>query len=181
MLRKIVRSKITWSVLTLFAIALVAFVYWFAPHKLFIDTTVEEAAPTVAVPAAAPGTPAPSAPAAPQVLARGDFISHEHATTGTVVLLRLPDGNRVVRLENLDTSDGPDLRVWITDAPVLEGKDGWFVFDDGAYQELGKLKGNKGSQNYDLPASVDVAKLNSVTIWCDRFNVSFGAALLRSA
>ena len=36
MLRKIVRSKITWSVLTLFAIALVAFVYWFAPHKLFI-------------------------------------------------------------------------------------------------------------------------------------------------
>ena len=120
MLRKIVRSKITWSVLTLFAIALVAFVYWFAPHKLFIDTTVEEAAPTVAVPAAAPGTAAPSAPAGPQVLARGEFISHEHATTGTVVLLQLPDGNRVVRLENLDTSDGPVL-AWLYVMDAFEG------------------------------------------------------------
>ncbi|MDX6760123.1 MULTISPECIES: DM13 domain-containing protein [Streptomyces] len=76
------------------------------------------------------------------------------------------------------TSNGPDLRVWLTDAPVKEGKEGWHVFDDGKYVSLGKLKGNKGDQNYPIPADVQLADYTSVTIWCDRFDVSFGAAEL---
>ena len=46
---------------------------------------------------------------------------------------------------------------------------------------LGKLKGNQGNQNYEIPATVDLAKLSSVSLWCDRFDVSFGAAELQSA
>jgi hypothetical protein len=64
-------------------------------------------------------------------LASGELISHEHATRGAVRILRLPDGSRVLRLENLDTSNGPDLHVWITDAAVIRGSTGWHVFDDG--------------------------------------------------
>ncbi|WUJ83086.1 DM13 domain-containing protein [Streptomyces sp. NBC_00377] len=56
------------------------------------------------------------------------------------------------------------------------GKAGWHVFDDGKYVSLGKLKGNKGSQNYALPSDVDWSSYSSVSIWCDRFDVSFGAA-----
>ena len=92
--------------------------------------------------------------------------------------MELADGSHVVRLENLDTSNGPDLRVLLTDAPVQEGRAGWRVFDDGEYVSLGKLKGNKGSQNYVLPDDVDPARYTSVSIWCDRFDVSFGAAEL---
>ncbi|HQZ86482.1 MAG TPA: DM13 domain-containing protein, partial [Actinomycetota bacterium] len=55
------------------------------------------------------------------------------------------------------------------------------VFDKGAYVSLGKLKGNQGNQNYEIPATVDLAKLSSVSLWCDRFDVSFGAAELQSA
>jgi len=84
----------------------------------------------------------------------------------------------VLRLENLDTSSGPDVHVWLTDAPVKPGKDGWDVFDDGKYLDTGKLKGNKGNQNYPLPAGTDLAGYTSVRLWCDRFNVSFGAAEL---
>ena len=116
---------------------------------------------------------------ATRLLASGEFVSHEHRTTGSVRVVGLPDGRRVLRIEDLDTSNGPDLQVWITDAPVKPGRDGWFVFDDGRYVELGRLKGNKGSQNYDLPASVDLRQLDSLSIWCDRFNVSFGAVQLR--
>lgn len=58
------------------------------------------------------------------------------------------------------------------------GAGGWFVFDDGAYESLGKLKGNKGAHNYPLPAGLDPAAFTSVSIWCDRFDVSFGAAEL---
>jgi hypothetical protein len=130
-------------------------------------------------PAQVPSTSAASAPQEkPAVLATGELISHEHATSGSVRILRAADGSLVLRLENLDTSNGPDLRVWITDAPVLPGKDGWGVFDDGEYVSAGKLKGNKGSQNYALPAGFDLAAYKSVSIWCDRFNVSFGAAEL---
>lgn len=157
--------------------------YWFQPWKLWQDKTVEEALPaagrTSAPPAAAPSPADSTSPApGPKTLAGGDLISHEHATSGTVKLVRLADGSHVVRLENLDTSNGPDLRVWLTDAPVKEGKAGWHVFDDGAYVSLGKLKGNKGSQNYVVPEDVDLSRYSSVSIWCDRFDVSFGAAEL---
>ena len=102
--------------------------YWFQPWKLWQDETVQEALPgvadTSAPPAAAPSeeTLAPPSPATgPQTLASGELISHEHATSGTVKLVRLADGSHVVRLENLDTSNGPDLRVWLTDAQVKPG------------------------------------------------------------
>lgn len=162
--------------------------YWFQPWKLWQDETVEEALPQV-VSSSAPPVPATSdepsrspAPApGPHMLASGDLISHEHETSGTVKLVRLADGTHVVRLENLDTSNGPDLRVWLTDAPVKRGQAGWRVFDDGEYVSLGKLKGNKGSQNYALPEGVDPSAYSSVSIWCDRFDVSFGAAELELA
>ncbi|MEU9860144.1 DM13 domain-containing protein [Streptomyces sp. NPDC047971] len=151
--------------------------FWFQPWKLWQDETVREALPTTA-PAPDAGAPSPSVPEEPRTVARGSLISHEHATTGTVKLIRLPDGTHTVRLEGLETSNGPDLRVWLTDAPVKEGVAGWRVFDDGKYVSLGKLKGNRGDQNYAVPAGVDPSGFSSVTIWCDRFDVSFGAARL---
>ncbi|MFD6415336.1 DM13 domain-containing protein [Streptomyces sp. NPDC060194] len=168
--------------------------YLFQPWKLWQDETVREALPAAATPTPRPAQPTGSAsaaaspaasadapsqePAGPETLAAGELISHEHRTTGAAAVLRLPDGSRTLRLEGLDTSNGPDLHVWITDAPVKEGRAGWSVFDDGRYRSLGKLKGNKGDQNYALPADLDLSAYTSVTIWCDRFNVSFGAAEL---
>jgi hypothetical protein len=151
--------------------------YWYQPWKLVVDERVNEPPPT----AAATPSGETSRAAAPQILAAGEFISHEHTTTGTVQVLRLADERLVLRLEDLDTSNGPDLKVWLTDAPVLEGREGWKVFDEGAYVSLGKLKGNKGSQNYDLPADTpltDLTALTSVSVWCERFGISFGAAAL---
>lgn len=159
--------------------------YWFKPWTLWQNETVREALPAVSLTPTASAQPEassrPSAPAGPQTIASGELISHEHTTTGTVKIVRLADGSHTLRLENLDTSNGPDLHVWLTDAPVTEGKAGWGVFDDGTYVSLGKLKGNKGDQNYAVPADVDLSGYTSVSIWCDRFNVSFGAAALAKA
>ncbi|MCX5405666.1 DM13 domain-containing protein [Streptomyces sp. NBC_00335] len=157
--------------------------YWFQPWKLWQDATVNEALPAAAPTATATAAaPEPTrSPVTPQTLAQGTLISHEHTTTGTAKLIRLPDGSHTLRLENLDTSNGPDLRVWLTDAPVKEGTAGWRVFDDGKYVSLGKLKGNKGDQNYAIPADVNPSDYGSITIWCDRFDVSFGAAALTRA
>lgn len=55
------------------------------------------------------------------------------------------------------------------------------MFDDGKHVSLGKLKGNKGDQNYAIPEGLNLSDYSSVTIWCDRFDVSFGAAELAGA
>jgi hypothetical protein len=128
-----------------------------------------------------PADPTPEAKPERVVSAEGAFISHEHGTTGQARIITLADGSRVLRLVDLDTSNGPDLKVWLAAAPVIEGEDGWFVFDDDEYLDLGPLKGNKGSQNYPIPDGVDISDLTSVSIWCDRFSVSFGAAELVAA
>ncbi|WP_328452862.1 DM13 domain-containing protein [Amycolatopsis sp. NBC_00438] len=173
------------GVLVAVLVAVAAGLYWFQPWQLWVDETVQETLPSGA-PASQPPIPestssAPaSQPAAPAEVATGTLISHEHQTTGTVRVLRAADGSFLLRLEDLATSSGPDVHVWLTDAPVRPGKDGWDVFDDGKYLDAGKLKGNKGNQNYSLPAGTDLAGYTSVSLWCDRFNVSFGAAELTS-
>lgn len=188
-IKRILRHPATWAVgavaVGAFAIAL----YLFQPWRLFTTVEVDEALPApaaAATPAATgpsvapPATVAasPAAPAGPRVLLSGTFISHEHDTTGRARVLQLPDGERILRIENLDTSDGPDLRVWLSDQQVRPGD--WHAFDDGKWVELGALKGNKGNANYAIPASADLDELTSVTIWCRRFSVSFGAAALMS-
>jgi hypothetical protein len=151
--------------------------YWFQPWKLFTDTTVADTLTNVAPSQAAP-TSAP-APDAAVVVRQGAFITHEHDTSGTVRLIRNPDGSHQLEFAGLVTSDGPDLRVWLTDQEVKPGTAGWRVFDDGRYVELGELKGNRGDQVYVIPAGVDPESFRSVSIWCKRFSVSFGAAELR--
>jgi hypothetical protein len=154
----------------------------FQPWRLVTDKVVDEALPSAApISTHSSSTAAPTISVAPkktQTLLTGQLITHEHETSGTVAVLELPDGSRVLRIENLDTSDGPDLKVWLSDAEVVAGRAGWHVFDDGRYRSLGSLKGNHGNQNYPVPADVRLEGFRSVVIWCDRFNVSFGAARL---
>lgn len=151
------------------------------PWRLFTDSTVDEAPPTSANPnprisvdpETSPTTPSSSAPPQDMVLAMGDFEDAEHSTTGTAAVLVLADGRRYVRIENLATSDGPDLHVWLTDQP--SGGD-WSSYDDSRYVRLGELKANNGNQNYRIPDDTRLDGLRSVVIWCDRFNVAFGTA-----
>jgi hypothetical protein len=170
--RRLLRRRLTWIVLAAGMVLVVVGALVFEPWKLFVDQRVEEAPP------AAAAAPVGGAPADQVVLARGQLISHEHESSGSVVVYRLADGSRVLRVEGLRTSNGPALHVWLADAPVVEGSAGWYVFDDGRYVDLGELKGNIGSSNYLIPPDVDLAALPSVSIWCARFHVSFAAARL---
>jgi hypothetical protein len=168
-----------WLTAALVVVALAAFVLvWFQPQKLFIDDEVSEALPSVAAPpaeeqGAGAGSGAPtSAPAEPVDLATGSFVSREHETVGTARVVRLPDGQVIVRLEGFETSNGPSLYVYLSRNPA-EGTEG--AFDD-EFVDLGVLKGNVGDQNYVVPQGVDAAGFTSVVIWCDRFDAAFGAA-----
>ena len=162
-----------------FVVVLVsAGLYWFQPWKLVTAKTVNDAVPAVDASGTRPAVVGPTATPAATLVARGDLVSHEHTTSGQVELIRLADGRHQLILRDLSTSDGPDVRVWLTDRHVIAGSEGWHIFDDGRYLEVGRLKANHGTQVYDVPAGTDVNAFRSVTIWCKRFAVSFGAAEL---
>jgi len=157
----------------------------FQPWLLWVDQRVEQALPgaPTSTGEAAPAGQAPGlAPAAPQftLLSAGAFVSAEHPTTGRALIMQGVDGSRLLRLEELDTSNGPDLHVWLSDRP--SGGDcagcpaSWGSYDDGAWIPLGPLQGNQGNQNYPVPDDAELAGMLSVVIWCDRFDVAFGTA-----
>jgi hypothetical protein len=113
-----------------------------------------------------------------RALAAGRFHSVAHETRGTATLQDVGGGRRVLRLSEFATSNGPDVRVYLVAA--TDAKDNETVTKAG-FVELGKLKGNQGDQNYDVPDDLDLSKYRAVTIWCRRFSVNFATAPLTPA
>jgi hypothetical protein len=161
-------------------LALIAFVIlWFQPQKLFVEETIDEALPGVERNTDKTGGAAndeTTEGAEPKTLAAGEFRSLDHATAGTASILELPNGSRYLRFEDLETSNGPDLRVYLSEIPA--GGDSFAYGDD--FVDLGALKGNRGNQNYELPEDLDLSPYKSAVIWCRRFTVGFGVAPLES-
>ncbi len=168
-----VRWRVLLGAAVLAGLALAAGVAYFQPQKLFINQRVDEANPAAT---AAQGQGRQASPVArPEtVLSSSKLQSLEHQSSGTVVLIELSGGGRVLRLENLATSNGPDLRVYLSTTPASSDWHGY----DRDYVDLGALKGNLGNQNYALPEGVDLARYRSAVIWCRQFSVGFAVAPL---
>lgn len=113
-------------------------------------------------------------PTEPQIIveASGTFIDRSHPTEGSALVLGDGSGQRFLRFEDFRTDNGPDLNVYLSAAPP-DAPAGEF---DNDFVDLGDLKGNVGSQNYEIPASLDLDHYSTVAIWCVRFSVVFGAA-----
>lgn len=148
----------------------------FEPWRAFNSSVVHESLPRAEAPTSS--ATASSAPPTPRAHPVGAFVDAEHDTSGTARIIELADGRRFLRLEDLDTSDGPDLHVWLSDR---RPGGSWFKYDDGEHLRLGKLKATRGDQNYEIPAGADLSRYVSAVIWCDRFNVAFGAAPIAPA
>lgn len=114
----------------------------------------------------------------PTTLSSGRFHSNAHQTSGLATVYRLPDGRRVLRLTQFATSNGPDVRVYLVAAGDVQGE---AAAKQAGFVDLGALKGNIGDQNYTIPLDLDLSKYRSVSIWCRRFSVNFGAAPLDAA
>jgi len=138
------------SVTSLVAIAAIA-VFTISPY--FYDVTVDEALPSASA----------ELPAG-KFIGSGDGI---HDAEGDVHIIELDDGSRYLRFENFKSTNGPDLFVYL-------------ATDDNAsdFVNLGRLKGNVGNQNYEIPEGVDLSKYNKVLVWCKAFSVLFGSAEL---
>lgn len=150
-------------IMVVLAVAIVAIAGWYAfrPERLVIDQKVNEQFPT--------------ASAASNKLASGQFHSGAHETKGTATVFQLADGKKTLRLTDFATSNGPDVHVYLVAADDAKDND---AVTNAGFVDIGSLKGNIGDQNYDLPADADLTKYRAVTIWCKRFSVNFGTAPL---
>ena len=129
--------------------------------------TVVEVFPT-AMPAA--GAPSASVAPAPAKLATAALRGIDHRAEGTVSLYKRADGLVFVGLEDVNIQPGPDYDVYLVPGGDKRGKDGGVKLDD--------LRGNKGTQFYDVPASVSVGGKGewTVLVWCQTFAVPIANA-----
>ena len=112
-----------------------------------------------------------------ETLETGTFHGQVHNTSGRATIYREAGGKLVLRLTHFQTSNGPDVHViLIADKDADDNAN--FLKSGTERVELGVLKGNEGDQNYDIPAGTDLAKFQTVSIYCERFNANFGAAPL---
>ena len=164
--------------LCLIAVLFLGFIwYWFRPELLLIDHVVSEKFPDSSSEKTSVLDES-RAKASSMVLAQGTFRSVAHDTTGTATVHRLVNGERVLRLTDFSTSNGPDVRIILIAA--ADASDSATV-TRSAIVELGKMKGNQGDQNYVVPSDVDLERYRAVTVWCHRFSVNFGTAPLNFA
>ena len=125
------------------------------------------AAPTTAAPASPVTTTA--APAQPVRLAVGSFRGVDHRASGTVALYQRADGRFVVGLEDFDIQPGPDYDVYLVPGADKE--------DRGDGTRLDDLRGNRGTQFYDVPPGIDLARGTwTVLVWCQTFAVPVATA-----
>src|SRR5215469_1312928 len=113
-----------------------------------------------------------------QVLASGTFHSGAHQSAGQASVLQLAEGKRVLRFTNFQTSNGPDVRVYLVATTDASDND---TVKKAGFVEVGSLKGNIGDQNYEIPSDLDLNKYRAATIWCKRFSVNFATAPLSAS
>jgi hypothetical protein len=118
-------------------------------------------------------TAAAEEPTGPRMLASGGFGSRNRYTvTGEATVYELEDGSRTLRLEPFESTNGPDLYVYLTASDHADDDDALAA----DFVDLGVLLGNIGSQNHQIPDDLDLGTYDTVVIWCERFTVAFGAA-----
>lgn len=179
------------------AVAAIIGFFLFRPDKLFADDPVDESlaeAFTTTTGSAGITTPPPTnetttsvarATTAPEetttsqavspepvAISTGSFYGIDHRASGTATVYE-QNGQFVLRLEDdTDIQNGPDLYVWVLPGDTYEGG------TPAEYLDLGKLKGNIGGQNYELPGDFDPDQHRFVLIWCLRFAVPFAGTPL---
>ena len=90
-----------------------------------------------------------------------------------MLLVRSPDGEAVLRFQDYEVRNGPDLFIYLTPDPDGD------VHADGAI-ELGDIKATRGFVNYDVLGDVDLSTFRAAVIYCKAFSVTFAVAMLQA-
>ena len=111
-----------------------------------------------------------------KVLVRGTFVHANPADPIHYGKGRVTVYEGLLHLEpDFEVGPGPKFHVYLVpEAEVVPSTN----VERTMFVDLGRLKAFKGSQNYEIPAGVEVGKFGSVVIWCEQFGVLISPAKL---
>lgn len=137
--------------------------FWYLASPLWIDVEVAETVTQAQ---------------AETVLWSGAFADADrvHQGQGSATIFRGADGAMLLRLaDDFQVTNGPDLYVWLVKHP---GPASAADVREAEYIDLGRLKGNIGDQNYQIPVDADLGGVGAVVVWCKQFGILFSTAAL---
>lgn len=99
---------------------------------------------------------------------QGTFGNGPYGSVSGTTRIYTKDGSQILALENFNSSNGPDLHVYIS----REVQPANFI-------DLGRLQSVSGNQLYQVSGNIDYTVYKYVLIHCQRYNHLFGSAELR--
>ncbi len=106
---------------------------------------------------------------------RGNFRRVDHPTTGSVSVVTESGDPHLLLSGDFSTDSGPALEIILYTGSRVPRK---VETAGGRYYRLAKLRKVRGSDRYALPKNLNLSQYNSVAIWCEQFDVTFGYAPL---
>ncbi len=156
--------KIGLSVLSLLVLAGAAGFAYYTISPLWRNIEMNEVSPLSEI---SPEVPQTQIEEGSGIVASGSFVAQAHEVEGKAQLLRA-EGQHVLRFEDFQTINGPDLRIYLATDTTAED-----------FIDLGKIKATEGNVNYAIPEGTDTAKYDTVLVWCRAFRVLFSYVVLQ--
>ncbi len=101
----------------------------------------------------------------------GDFIKKSKKLKGSWSVVERDGATYIVFSVDFRAAKGPDLKIFLSPKSVADATGKTAV--DGALN-IGELKQTKGTQEYLVPAGVDLSQYGSVLVHCEAYSVLWG-------
>jgi len=120
--------------------------------------------------------PAPATLASAKVLGTATMYNIDKTGEGTAKIYQLPDGSKMIRLENFFVSINSDLEIRLSELAAPKSTD---EVEKAPFATVAPLKATVGNMNYDVPKDIDVTRYKSIVIWCEITRNAYAAASIK--
>jgi hypothetical protein len=140
-----------WLLIAVGVPVLVALWWAFRPEKLWINQTVNEAAPF-------------ATSADPQPILTGRFAGNTQQASGRATIYKKPGGEQYLQLSDFTTPGTTEVHVLLVRSDDQNLSQAVASGSPDSV-DLGPLKSNQGDQTYDLPGTADLNRYDAVAIY----------------
>ena len=101
----------------------------------------------------------------------GDFVRKSKRLKGSWTVEQRGDKTFIVFSDDFRAANGPDLKIFLSPKSV-SGATGKNAVDGSI--NIGELQKTKGTQEYEIPAGVNLSDFGSVLVHCEAYSVLWG-------
>ncbi len=120
--------------------------------------------------------PAPVGLASARLLGTAEVYDVDRDGEGTAKIYEMPDGTRLIRLEDFFVSINSDLELRLSESTGPKSTD---EAANAPFKLIAPLKATVGSMNYEVPRDIDISKYQSIVIWCEITRNAYAAASIQ--